>query len=490
MKKHTIFISSVQKELHAERIAVRDYVAGDALLRRYFDTFLFDGLPATDRRADELYIAELDRADVYVAILGNQYGREDAVGLSPTECEFNRATARGITRLVFVKGTDDSARHPKMCALVEKASDQLVRRRFADIPELKTALYASLVDYLATTGELQTRPFEERLCPGATLTDIAPDAVMDFVRRARAERQFPLSEEATVKDVLTHLNLLAEGHPSNAAILLFGREPHRFISCAEIRCMHFHGTEIERPAPFYRIFKGSLYEQVDRGTDFVLSVIRQGIGTRDDGPRAPAPYEIPRDIVREAIVNAIVHRDYTSSAAVQVSVFADRIEVWNPGHLLPPLTPENLRQPHRSILRNPRIAEVLFLARYIEKYGTGILMMIRESISHSLPEPGFQQHADEFAATVWRDWLTEEVVDQLGLNDRQKTAMARLKQERLITTMVYERFVGCSHRTAARDLEDLFNKGILRREGAGRSAHYLLATHRVINVPNVPLGPS
>ena len=194
--------------------------------------------------------------------------------------------------------------------------------------------------------------------------------------------------------------------------------------------------------------------------------------------------------MREAIVNAIVHRDYTSSAAVQVSVFADRIEVWNPGHLLPPLTPENLRQPHRSILRNPRIAEVLFLARYIEKYGTGILMMIRESISHSLPEPGFQQHADEFAATVWRDWLTEEVVDQLGLNDRQKTAMARLKQERLITTMVYERFVGCSHRTAARDLEDLFNKGILRREGAGRSAHYLLATHRVINVPNVPLGPS
>lgn len=488
MKKHSIFISSVQKELQSERIAVREYVAGDALLRRYFDTFLFEDLPATDRRADDLYLAEVDRAGVYVAILGNEYGREDSSGLSPTEIEFNRATARGITRLVFVKGADDSERHPKMRALVAKTSDQLVRRRFTDIPGLKIALYASLVDYLETTGDLQTRPFEERPCPGATLDDIAPDTVTDFVRRARVERQFPLSEEAAVKDVLTHLSLLTEGHPSNAAILLFGREPHRFIPCAEIRCMHFHGIEIERPAPFYRIFKGNLCEQVDRGTDFVLSVIRQGIGTREDGTRAPAPYEIPRDIVREAIVNAIVHRDYTSSAAVQVSVFADRIEVWNPGHLLPPLTPENLRQPHRSILRNPRIAEVLFLARYIEKYGTGILMMIRESLSHSLPEPGFQQHADEFAATVWRDWLTEEVVDQLGLNERQKTAMARLKQERLITTMGYERFVGCSRRTAARDLEDLFSKGILRREGAGRSAHYLLTTHRVTNVPNVPVG--
>jgi len=475
MAKHTIFISSVQKELQAERIAVRDYVAGDALLRRYFDTFLFEDLPATDRRADDLYLAEVDRADVYVAILGNAYGREDSSGLSPTESEFNRATARGITRLVFVKGADDGARHPKMRALVAKTSDQLVRRRFADIPGLKTALYASLVDYLETTGDIQTRPFEERSCPGATLDDIAPDTVTDFVRRARAERQFPLSEEATVKDVLTHLSLLADGRPSNAAILLFGREPHRFIPCAEIRCMHFHGTEIERPAPFYRIFKGNLCEQVDRGTDFVLSVIRQGIGTREDGPRAPAPYEIPRDIVREAIVNAIVHRDYTSSAAVQVSVFADRIEVWNPGHLLPPLTPENLRQPHRSILRNPRIAEVLFLARYIEKYGTGILMMIRESLSHSLPEPGFQQHADEFAATVWRDWLTEEVMTALALTERERVVVALLKAGGKIGNQEYQAKYGVSKATASRHLETLAGKGVVRRVGTtGKGTHYVL----------------
>jgi len=210
MAKYSIFISSVQKELQAERIAVRDYIAGDALLRRYFETFLFEDLPATDRRADELYIEEVGRADVYVAILGDEYG-------------------------------------PKMRALVERASDQLVRRRFADITGLKAALYPSLVDFLETRGDLRTRPFEERPCPGANLDDIAPDTVADFVRRARAERQFPLPEETPVKGVLTHLGLLPDGHVSNAAILLFGREPHRFIPCAEIRCMHFHGVEIERP---------------------------------------------------------------------------------------------------------------------------------------------------------------------------------------------------------------------------------------------------
>jgi ATP-dependent DNA helicase RecG len=68
-------------------------------------------------------------------------------------------------------------------------------------------------------------------------------------------------------------------------------------------------------------------------------------------------------VVREAIVNAVAHRDYASAASVQVSVFADRVEVWNPGMLPPPLTPERLREPHSSLPRNARICEALFLAR-------------------------------------------------------------------------------------------------------------------------------
>jgi predicted HTH transcriptional regulator len=87
-------------------------------------------------------------------------------------------------------------------------------------------------------------------------------------------------------------------------------------------------------------------------------------------------------VIREAVVNAVAHRDYASAGAVQVSVFADRVEVWNPGVLPAPLTTESLRQPHGSIARNPRLCEALFLARYIEKYGTGTLLMIRESLAH------------------------------------------------------------------------------------------------------------
>lgn len=467
-----IFISSVQKGLAEERRAIRDYLRGDPLLRRFFDVFVFEDLPALDRRADDVYLDEVGRCAIYVGLLGQEYGHEDSSGVSLTEREFDQATDLGKTRFIFVKGADDHSRHPKMRALIGKAGAQLIRRRFTGIADLTGALYASLVDYLESRGTIQNRAFDERPCPDATLGDIDASAVADFVRRARHERQFPLTESAPVPDVLAHLNLLRDDRPTNAAVLLFGREPQRFLPAAEVRCMHFHGTEIERPVPFYRIFQGNLFEQVDRAENFVLSVINRSVGTRALSAQAPVAYEIPPDVIREAIVNAVAHRDYTSAAAVQVSVFADRVEVWNPGELPPPLTPERLRRPHSSIARNPRVCEALFLARYIEKYGTGTLMMIRESVKHALPEPDFVQRGGEFVIVLGRDWLTEKVIAEMKLNERQKAALNFVRQHRKITNANYQKLTAVARKTAARDLDDLVQKKILERRGERRGAHY------------------
>ncbi|NLX99621.1 MAG: DUF4062 domain-containing protein [Rhodopirellula sp.] len=485
--KKRVFISSVQKELAAERRAVRDYFQRDPLLGRFFDVFLFEDLPASDRRADAVYLKEVDRCDVYLGLFGNEYGYEDAKGLSPTEREFDRATSAGKERLIFVKGDTDSARHPKMQSLVRKAGSQLIRRRFTATADLTDALYASLVDYLEGVGVIQNRPFDERPCPGATLDDIDARAVADFVRLARSVRQFPLPQRTPKADVLAHLHLLADNQPTNAAVLLFGGDPQRFVSCAEVRCMHFHGTEIQRPAPSYQVFKGRLFEQVDRAADFVLSVINRSVGTRALSTQAPVAYEIPPDVVREAIVNAVAHRDYALAGAVQVSVFADRVEVWNPGVLPPPLTPERLREPHGSVARNARICEPLFLTRYIEKYGTGTLMMIRESVEHSLPEPDFEQRAGEFTVTVWRDWLTEAVLATSDLNERQRLAIAHVKITGRMTSQDYRQLTGATPRTTTRDLDDLVDKGLLRKVGkVGRGTHYVIQAKPDKNRTNRP----
>src|SRR5580658_8207707 len=293
MSRQVIFISSVQKELADERRAIRDFVRGDALLRRFFDVFLFEDLPASDRRADDVYLAEVGRCSIYVGLFGQEYGHSNSAGLSPTELEFDRATELGKTRLIFVKGADDHSRDAKMRALIGKAGSQFIRRRFAGISDLNASLYASLVEHLERVGHLRTRPFDAAACPDATLADIANDKVKWFLGVARRERQYPLREDATPAKALAHLNLLDAGKPSHAAILLFGKQPQRFLITSEVKCMHFHGTEVLKPIPSYQIYKGTVFELVDQAVDFVMSKITRAVGTRALGTQVPVEYELP-----------------------------------------------------------------------------------------------------------------------------------------------------------------------------------------------------
>ncbi len=402
MAKHTIFISSVQKELAAERHAIRDFVRGDPLIRRFFDVWLFEDQPATDRRADDLYLDQVSRCDIYIGLYGQQYGAEDAQGVSPTEREFNLATAKGKPRLIFVKGVDDKGRHPKMAALVRKAGSQLVRRRFSSAAELTAAVYASLVEHLERTGDLRTKPFDAAACPDATLADISHERLAEFLSVAKAERGYALGPKTSTPKALAHLNLLDGKHPSHAAILLFGKTPQRFLITSEVKCMHFHGTEVEKPIPSYHIYKGTVFELVDQASDFVMSKIDRAVIPQNNAVKSLIQYEIPYEAVREAIVNAVTHRDYTSNASVQVMLFADRLEIWNPGQLPASLTFEKLRKPHASIPHNPLIAEPMFLATYAEKAGSGILDMLARCRKAGLRGVEFREDGGQFVQTLWR----------------------------------------------------------------------------------------
>jgi predicted HTH transcriptional regulator len=166
--------------------------------------------------------------------------------------------------------------------------------------------------------------------------------------------------------------------------------------------MHFHGTEVGKPIPSYQIYKGTVFELVDQAVDFVMGKINRAVGARTLSNQAPVIYELPRLAAAEAIVNAVAHRDYTSNASVQVMLFSDRLEVWNPGQLPPPLTLKGLRAPHPSIPHNPLIAEPLFLTRYIEKAGTGILDMIKLCKAAGVPAPQFRQDGGQFIQTLRR----------------------------------------------------------------------------------------
>jgi hypothetical protein len=229
LKKLKVFISSVQKEFAGERQNLFVYLHGDPLLGLFFEPFLFENLPASDQRVNAVYVNEVSACDIYIGLLGVEYGSEDKEGISPTEKEFDVATQLHKTRLIYIKGESSVQRHPKMAGLIKKVGADLVRKHFNTGAELNSGVYASLVNYLKEKEIIRTGPFDAALNDRATPDDLDSEKIREFVRIARAKRGFPLPAESSPEVILTHLNLLVNGQISNAAILLFGRQPQRFF---------------------------------------------------------------------------------------------------------------------------------------------------------------------------------------------------------------------------------------------------------------------
>ena len=401
MTKQKIFISSVQSEFASERQMLFEYITTDALLGRFFEPFIFEKLPAKNAKPNAAYLDQVGQADIYLGIFGMEYGFEDKNGVSPTEHEFNLALSEHKTKLIFISLSSNDKRHPKELALIKKAENDVVRKKFSSPSELKTAVYASLVNYLEEREFIRTGPFDATICKGAAIEDLDAGRIKWFVEIARSKRNFPLTPDARPEEILTHLNLVRENGLTNAALLLFGKKPEKFFITAEIRCVLFHGNEISKPIPAYQVYKGDVFEQVNQAVDFVLSRIDLSVGDRSQSVDVSVEYEIPRSAVAEAIVNAIAHRDYSSNASVQVMLFRNRLEVWNPGHLPTFLSIPKLKKPHASFPPNPLLAEPLYLAGYIERLGTGIPDMIKACLSAGLREPELAQE-EEFKAVLWR----------------------------------------------------------------------------------------
>ena len=404
MKRIRIFISSVQSEFTQERIMLSQYIRTDALLGKFFETFIFEDVPANEASPQQVYLSEVEMSDIYLGLYGNKYGYEDADGVSPTEREYDRAAELHKTRLIFIKSLEEEKRHPKETALIQKVERDIVRKTFVDIEGLRTSVYASLVRYLEEKEYIRWQPFDAAFDTNATLDDLDEEKMREFIVAARAKRNFPLPENSSPTKLLTHLSLMDEkGRISNSAVLLFGKRPQKFFLTSEVKCVQFFGNVVEKPLPAYQICRGTLFEMIDQATAFVMDRVDLAVGTRSEGDTASVPtdYELPADAVKEAIVNAVCHRDYTSNGSVQVMLFRNRLEVWNPGQLPYGLTVQKLTIPHKSLPANPLIADPLFWTGYVDKIGTGTEDIITLCKGKGLKVPEYHQEED-FRVVIWR----------------------------------------------------------------------------------------
>ncbi len=327
-------------------------------------------------------------------------------------------------------------------------------------------------------------PFYLTPAKGGKLSDIAPDRIDWFVTEASEKRKFSFETTPTPKTVLTELGLLDKNRLLHAALMLFGKKPQRFCPAAVMKCSHYHGTTVTRPIPSHQVLGNTLFEQADAAADFVLSRLDRTIGNREETTAAEEKLEIPKEAIREIIVNAVVHRDYDSNASVQIDVFADRVEILNPGGLPDELTVDDLVKVHLSVPVNPFLARPFYLAGYINQLGYGTRNVVKWCRKAGLPDPKFDPAENRFRVTIWRNWLTDDRMKGLKLNERQVKAVQFLKSDLRITNTEYQKLTGVSRATTKRDLDEMVKLGLLKLEGAGRSAYYRLTGNWLKNGSN------
>jgi ATP-dependent DNA helicase RecG len=326
-------------------------------------------------------------------------------------------------------------------------------------------------------------PVDLTPCPGASLDDLDVAQVQAY--RGELERRNPGSPliRQPLEDLLLGVGaVVKEGQrlrPTLTGILFFGRNPQHLYPSFTVTFLHFAGTSTAsaRPEdPLYldnREFRGTVPAVIDAARATIYE--KQSKGAVIDGFVRQDLVEYPESAYREALVNAVAHRDYgLDGSFIQVRLFADRLEIQSPGGLGGHLTVDNIV--YEQYTRSPHIMRLLEDFGYVERRGLGVDQMIRAMARAGLEPPVFENRRSSFWVTLQGKLPGKPLPDLegLGLNDRQIRAVAYLQEHGRVANREYQKLFGVSERTALYDLQGLVEAGLALPVSSGRGRYYIL----------------
>jgi len=328
---------------------------------------------------------------------------------------------------------------------------------------------------LATTKT--TSAYEEEPVWGAGKEDLDEEIIEEYLAK-REERQ-GRRPSGSIEEILTDIGALTrDGQPTVAGLLLFGRRPQSFLPQSGLVFVRFLGNEPKGPegmAGYGRReeIEGPLCRVIERAWEVVWEEMRREAVVK--GLVREDRTEYPPFAVREALVNAVAHRDYRlRGRRIEVRMFDDRLEVTSPGGLPGYITIDNIVEEHFS--RNPRIVSGLFYWGFIEELGLGIDRMIEEMVNAGHPPPQFKATPYSFTVTLYNVQERPGIPAwERDMNERQLAAINYIREHGRITNREYRKL--CPHvssETLRLDLVDLVEKGILLKIGDKKGTYYIL----------------
>ena len=304
----------------------------------------------------------------------------------------------------------------------------------------------------------------------ATLDDIDEQSIKNYLIAAEKAGRLSGNDGLSLPGLLEKLRLAEKGQLKRAAIIMFGKDPGKFYPNTFVKIGRFQKNDAD--IKFQEIEEGNLISLLPA----ILNLLNRKFLIKPidfEGMHRIEKGEYPVAALREMLLNALVHRNYTG-APIQIRVYDDRISIWNEGFLPEGLTLDSLKRPHPSRPRNPIIADVCFKGGYIDAWGRGTIKIIDSCKSAELPEPEMTELDGGFLLVIFKDILNEDYLVKIGLNDRQVKAVAYMKEKGTITNKEYQSLFSITDRTALRDLDDLMSKELVLKRGAKKGTRYLL----------------
>ena len=324
--------------------------------------------------------------------------------------------------------------------------------------------------------------------PAFKMSDVDDNAIIRFRELAAKKSRIEPSLLEEPKDVLLEkLHLTKDGYLTNAAMLLFSRDPEKYQLGAFIKVGYF---ENDADLLYQDEIHGSLLEQVDKAIEVIyLKYMRAKISY--EGIHRIERYFVPEEALREALVNAVCHKQYQSGIPVQVSVYEDRLYIANIGSLPEDWTNEKLMQKHASKPYNPSIASVFYYAGFIESWGRGIEKICNALKADDLPMPEYTVHSGDIMVKFTgpedriirvtdklSEKLSEKLSDELSdkLEPRERQTLALLFEDPGYSSSTIARKLSVSRVSVTKYLGSLKEKGIIARIGSDRKGYWKINT--------------
>jgi ATP-dependent DNA helicase RecG len=310
--------------------------------------------------------------------------------------------------------------------------------------------------------------------PNVTVADLKPET-FDFFRKKGVKSKRLDDDVLTDSNelLLNNLKLTDGGYLKRAALLLFHPDPEKFVTGAYVKIGYF---ESDSDLRFQDEIHGNLFEQVEKTIDMLFTKYIKALISYEGIYRVET-YEYPKEAVREAIHNSVAHKDYTGGTPIQISVYKDKIMIWNYGQLPENWTIDTLQEKHSSVPYNPDISNVFFRTGYIEAWGRGIRKMNEQCADAGLPQPLYYYASSGFWVVFRKDAFNEQSLKELGLNDRQVKAVLYVKEKGKITNSEYQKINLVSRRWTTIELTDLVTKNIFKHIGHGAGSYYEIIAH-------------